>query len=74
MGFGYNVGGVALELGEVVERTDPIELAGVDQAHLEVADGGPVLRFIEERIFTVEDRFFQRPFAEVVVQESAGDA
>ena len=42
---------------EVVERVDPVEFAGVDQAHVDVADPGSVERFIGQRVFPVIKSF-----------------
>ena len=61
-----------LQLGEVVERIGPAEFAGVDQAHVQVADVGAVLRFVKQRILAVEDRLFQCPLADVIVQRRTG--
>ena len=53
---------------EVVEGIDAIELAGVDQAHEEVADLGSVERFVTQGVSPVEDRRFQSPFADIIVR------
>ena len=50
--------GMPLQLGEVFERAGPTEFAGVDQAHVEVANVGAVLRFVKERVLTVKDCLF----------------
>src|SRR3990170_621833 len=60
--------GVALELGEIVEGIEPAEFTRVDEAHEDVPDVGTARRLVEEGVPPVADRFFQRPFAEVVVQ------
>jgi hypothetical protein len=54
--------GVALQGGKVVERIGTVQLARVDQTHEEVADLGPVRRFVEERVFPVQNRPFERSF------------
>ena len=71
---------MAAQLGQVVERIDPTEFAGVDQTHEQVAHASAVASLKEECVLTVEDRLFQRPFAEVVMcallrhVESAGES
>ncbi len=59
-----------LQLGQVVERIGVIQLAGVDQAHEQIADAGSVLGLVEQRILAVQNRFLQGPLADVVVQRS----
>ena len=63
-----------LQCCQVVKRADSTELAGVDQAHIEIADGGAVACFVEVGIFSVEDRFFQAALADVIVQWRSRDA
>ena len=58
--------GVSLELGQVVEWVDSVELASVDEAHKQVAHLGAVHGLVEEGVLPVEDRFFQRAFAQAV--------
>ena len=59
-------------MGEIVERVHLAQLAGVDQAHVHVADAGAVGGFIKQRILAMQDRLFQCSLADVVVQRSAG--
>jgi len=55
-----------LQLGEVVEGIGSIQLAGVDQAHEQIADPGAVQRFVEERVLAVQNRFLQSPLDDVM--------
>jgi len=36
---------VLLEAHQIIERIDPVEFAGVDDAHVNIAYSGPVQRF-----------------------------
>ena len=45
--------GVLLQLGQIVEGMAGTELAGVDEAHKEVAHAGAVLGLIEQRSFAM---------------------
>ena len=45
-----NFGCVQLRLVQVLERIGPIQLAGVDQTHLHVADASSVAGFVEHRV------------------------
>src|SRR5438094_8042326 len=59
---------MAMELGQVIERISGAELARIDEAHEDVADVGAIRGLIEQRVLSMQDRFFQSTFAEVVVQ------
>ena len=58
--------GVLLQGHEVVEGVDPVEFAGVDQAHMDVAHPGPRKRFIGQRVFAVEDGRLEPPLRDVM--------
>ena len=58
---------------EVVEGVDPVEFAGVDQAHVDVAHPGPRKRYIGQRVFAVEDGRLEPPLRDVVVQRRTRD-
>ena len=60
-----------LQLGEVVEGIGSIQLAGVDQAHEQIADTGAVQRSVEERVLAVQNRFLQGTLDDVVVERCA---
>ncbi len=62
------VPGVPLQLGQVVERVGAAQLAGVNQAHEQVAHLRPVQRPIEQCVLAVQHRPLQCPFDDVVVQ------
>jgi len=57
-----------VELSQVIERISARELAGVDETHEDVAEVGAIWGLIEQRVFAMQDCFFQGTFAEVVVQ------
>ena len=69
-----DLGGVLLKLVQIVERIHAAQLASVDQTHVDVADAGTVAGFVKHGVFTMQDRFLQRPFADIVVQWRAGFA
>ncbi len=71
-GAGRERVGVPLQLGQVVERVGLVQLAGVDQAHEQVADAGAVPGLVEQGVLAVQDRLLQRPLAQVVVQRGTG--
>jgi len=52
-GAGGQFPGVALQLDQVVEGVGSAQLAGVDQAHEQIADLGPVQSAVEEGIFSM---------------------
>ncbi len=66
--------GVAQELGQIVERVLPCELAGMDQAQKHIPNVGTVFRLEEIGILPVEDSAFQRTLADVVIQRSLGNS
>ena len=49
--------GMALQLDQVVERVDAAQLAGVDQAHEQIADLGAVQRAIKQRVLSSMEIF-----------------
>src|SRR5271157_4307710 len=46
---------VLLHLGQIVERIGVIQLAGVDQAHEQIAHPGTIQHPIEQRVFPVQE-------------------
>jgi hypothetical protein len=63
--------GVPLQLGQIVEGVDTIQLAGVYQTHEQIADSGAVQRLIKECILAVQNRFFQGTLDDVVIDRCA---
>ena len=55
-----------LQLGEIVERIGAVDLAGVDQAHEQIADSGAVQRLIEERVLAVQNGLLQGALDDVM--------
>ena len=73
-GVCFHPAGMALESGQVIKGIDAVESAGMDEAHEEVPHPGSVLSFVTEGVFPVQDGHLQGPFADVIVQGSAGVA
>ena len=61
-----------LQLGEVVERVDFVHFAGVDNAHEQIAYTGPVLSLVEVSVLAMQNRFFERSLADIIIQRGAG--
>ena len=59
---------ITLKLGEVVEGILVVELGGVDQGHVDVADASAALAPIEERGFSKFDGHFESTLTNVVVE------
>src|SRR5262249_7795476 len=62
---------MSLQLAQIVEWIGVIQLAGVNQAHKQVTDGGAVHRLVEKGVLAIENRFLQSPFYDVVVDRRA---
>jgi hypothetical protein len=62
------LGAMALELAQVVERVDLVQLGGVNQAHEQIADRSPVLSLVEERVLAVQDGLLEGALAEIVIE------
>ena len=60
-----------LQFREVIEGICAVEFAGVNQAHIKVADFGTIQRFVKQRVLPVQNRFLQGSFTKVVVQRCA---
>src|SRR5215469_8804403 len=65
-----HMAGVLLQGDPIAERGNAVQLASVDQAHEQVADLGAVLRSEKECIFPVQNRLFERPLDQRVIQRS----
>ena len=57
-----------LEGHQIIKRVDPIEFTRMDEAHVNVADSGPVQRFKAQGVFPVKDRHLESAFCDVVIQ------
>jgi len=57
---------VPLQLSQIIERIGSVQLAGVDQAHEQIADAGAIQRLIEERVLAVQDGFLQSALDDVM--------
>jgi len=62
---------VPLQPGEVVEGIGSVQLAGVNQAHEQIADPGAVQRLVEERVFAVQNGFLEGTLDDVVIERRA---
>jgi hypothetical protein len=51
---------------QIGERIDAAELAGMNQAHVDVAHLGPLQGFVEQRILAMQDGPFQGSLAQVM--------
>ena len=58
---------MTLQFGQVVERAGSAQLAGVDQAHKQVADMRAAAGLVEQGILAMQDRTLQRLLTDVVV-------
>ena len=61
-----------LEFGEVVKGVDAVQFASMDQAHIQIAYSGAVWGLKEVSVLTVQNRFLECSFADVVVQGGSG--
>jgi len=58
--------GMPQQFHQVVERVHLVEVAGVNQTHAQIRHPRAIYGAVEQRVFAVQDRQFQRPFAEVM--------
>ncbi len=65
--------GVFAQPGEVAQRVDAGQLAGMDQAHEEISHIGPSLGFVEQGIFAIQNGILQGSFTDVIVERGPGD-
>ena len=65
-GFSRQLGCVFLQLCQKVKRVCPAQLAGVDEAHEEVANLRAVHRFIEQRVLAMQYDTFQGTLTKVM--------
>jgi hypothetical protein len=59
--------GIFQECGQVLEGVDIVQLAGVNQAHEQVADGSAVPGLIKEAVLAVQYRCLESALYEVIV-------
>src|ERR1039458_3433551 len=59
---------MTLQLGEVVERIDVVEFAGVNQAHEQVSHLRSIPVLVKQRVLAMQDRFLQCPLHQIIVQ------
>jgi len=65
---------VTLQRRQIVDRRDTREVTRVNDAHVQVTDGGAPHGLVEERIAAVPDGHFQGAFGHVIVQRGAWHA
>ena len=63
---------MAINLGEVLERIGPAQLAGVDQTHEQVAYVRAAAGLEKQGVLAMQDRTLQYPLADIVVQRRTG--
>src|SRR5580698_5897654 len=51
--------GVPLQLIQIVERIGAVQLAGVNQAHEQIADTSPVASLVKQRVLAMQDGLLQ---------------
>ena len=54
-GISEDLGRMLLQGGQVFKRVDCLQVAGVNQAHEQVADISSVLGFVEQRVFPMQN-------------------
>lgn len=60
------------KLREVVERIGSIQLAGVNQAHEQIAGMRSAQCLVKQRVSAIEDRFLQSAFDQIVIDGAPG--
>jgi hypothetical protein len=58
-----------LEGHQIIERGDPVKFAGVDEAHVNVADSGAVQGFKAQGVLPVQDRNFESTLGDVMPRD-----
>ena len=61
---------VFLQSDQIIERGNAVQLAGVDEAHEQVADQGAVFGFEVEGVLSTKYGLFERPLDQRVIQRS----
>ena len=62
-----DLGRMFLQGRQVIEGVDLPQIAGMDQAHEHIADEGAMLGFVEQTIFSVENRLLQNPLTKIII-------
>ena len=60
--------GVFLKSRQVMERIDPVEPAGMNEAHEQVSDVSPMFGPEKEQVFAMQNSLFEGQLAEVIIQ------
>ena len=55
-----------LEGHQIIKRVGPVEFAGVDEAHVNVADSGPVKSFKAQGVLPVQDRHLESTLGDIM--------
>jgi len=61
-----HIQGVELQLVQIIKRIDVVQLAGVNQAHIDIANPSAVAGFVEKGIFAEKNCLLERAFADVM--------
>ena len=57
IGAFHHLESMELQLVQIIERIDVVQLAGMNQAHIDIADAGTVASLVEERILAIMESF-----------------
>ena len=60
--------GIFVNGQEIFVRVFSVHATGLNEGHEDVSNEGAILGFVKQGIFSVNDGFFQSPFADVVVK------
>ena len=71
LGFLEQPGFVLLKRAQIEEGIDPIELAGMNEAHKEIPDVGAMFGLEEVGILSMQDGLFEGLFTEIVIQRGS---
>src|SRR5215472_4388159 len=64
---------VPLQFSEVVEGIHIIQLARMNQAHVQITDLSTIQRLIKKRVLPVQNRFLQGAFNKIIIEWRPGN-
>ena len=56
---------------QILKSVDAGKITGIDNAHEQISDVRTMKGFKKQRVFAVQDSFFQHYFANVIIQRGA---
>ena len=62
-----------LQFSEVVEGIHIIQLARMNQAHVQITDLSTIQRLIKKRVLPVQNRFLQGAFNKIIIEWRPGN-